>query len=229
MKIQGEHRFQAPRDEVWKALLDPEVLSRTVPGSEGLEQTADNEFRGQLKMKIGPVQGLFEGKVQLSDLDPPNGYKMKIEGRGAPGFLNATGLISLSDAGSDSSLVGATLLHYEVDAQVGGRIASVGQRLVESAAKVITRQALEGLEAQIDARVAARADAGDARADAGDAGDGTGDAVKGPPAPAPTQARAAAGFAGGLLNELLPKGANRWLLLAAILALGFALFQVFKD
>lgn len=214
MKIHGEHHFQAPRDEVWQALLDPEVLSRTIPGSEGLEQTAENEFRGKLKMKIGPVQGLFEGTVQLSDLDPPNGYKLKIEGRGAPGFMNATGLISLSEAGADGARVGATLLEYEVDAQVGGRIASVGQRLVESAAKVITRQALEELEAQIDARVAV------GRSEIGAA-------VEAPQAP--TQARAAAGFAGGLLSELLPKGANRWLLLAALLAFGFAVFLVFKD
>jgi len=148
------------------------------------------------------------------DLDPPNGYKLKIEGRGASGFINATGLISLSDADADDASAGGTVLQYEVDAQVGGRIASVGQRLVESAAKVITRQALEGLEVQIDARVA-----GGTNVDP--------DAVEAPPAP--TQARAAAGFAGGLLNELFPKGTNRWLLLAAILALGFALFLVLKD
>ena len=74
MKLQGEHHFDAPRDEVWKALLDPEVLSRTVPGSEGLEQTAENEFSGKLKMKIGPVQGVFQGKVALSELDPPSGW-----------------------------------------------------------------------------------------------------------------------------------------------------------
>ena len=74
MKIQGEHRFKAPREKVWEALLDPEVLSRTVPGSEGLEQTGENEFGGKLKMKIGPVQGVFEGKVALSDLEPTQSF-----------------------------------------------------------------------------------------------------------------------------------------------------------
>ncbi len=219
MKIQGKHRFQAPREAVWEALLDAEVLSRTVPGSEGLEQTAENEFRGKLKMKIGPVQGLFDGKVQLFDLDPPNGYKIKIEGRGVSGFMNATGVISLSDSDDDGAETGATVLEYEVDAQVGGRIASVGQRLVESAAKVITRQALEALEAQIDARVAA----------VGDAATGEEDASPVEAPPAPTQAEAASGLIVGLVREFLPKGTNLWLLAAALLGLSFALVMVFKD
>jgi len=210
VKIHGEHRFNAPREEVWKALLDPEVLGRTVPGSEGLEQTGDNEFAGKLKMKIGPVQGLFEGKVRLSDLDPPSGYTMTIEGRGTPGFINGTGVIRLRDDDA------GTLLDYEVDVQVGGRIASVGQRLIESSAKVITRQSLESLEAQITARQAAGAASG------GDA------AASAEPPAAPSQAKMAAGFAGGLLAELLPKGVRRWAWLAAVLASVVVLIVVLR-
>ncbi len=155
MKIQGEHRFAAPRQEVWKALLDPDVLSRTVPGSQGLENTGDNEFKGELKMKIGPVQGVFQGKVALENLDPPNGYTLKLDGRGAPGFVNGSGAIRLED-----DPAGGTVLHYDVDAQVGGRIAGVGQRLLDSSAKVITRQALEALDVQIQARSASAASGG---------------------------------------------------------------------
>jgi carbon monoxide dehydrogenase subunit G len=147
LKIQGEHRFSAPRQEVWKALLDPDVLSRTVPGSQGLERTGDNEFKGELTMKIGPVSGVFQGKVALENLDAPNGYTLKLDGRGAQGFVNGNGAIHLED-----DPAGGTLLRYEVDAQVGGRIAGVGQRLLDSSAKVITRQALEALDVQIQAR-----------------------------------------------------------------------------
>ena len=155
MKIQGEHRFSAPREEVWKALLDPDVLSRTMPGSKGLEQTGDNEFKGELTMKIGPVSGVFQGKVTLQNLDPLTGYTLKLDGRGAPGFVNGTGAIRLEDDPG-----GGTVLHYEVDAQVGGRIAGVGQRLLDSSAKVITRQALEALDVQIQARSANAASGG---------------------------------------------------------------------
>ena len=207
MKLQGEQHLLAPRDEVWKALLDPEVLSKTVPGSEGLEQTGENEFSGTLKMKIGPVQGVFQGKVKLSDLRPPSGYKLTIEGRGPVGFVNGTGDLTLTEEGE------GTLLTYEIDAQVGGRIASVGQRLVESSAKVITRQALAALQAQIEARVAPAAVA------ATEKGAGAEAAV---PAAA-SNAKMAAGFAGGLLNELLPKGGIRWALGAGLLALGVVL------
>ncbi len=212
MKLQGEHHLLAPRDEVWKALLDPEVLSKTVPGSEGLEQTGENEFSGRLKMKIGPVQGVFQGKVELSDLRPPSGYKIKIEGQGPVGFVHGTGDLTLTQEGE------GTLLIYEVDAQVGGRIASVGQRLVESSAKVITRQALAALEAQIEARV------GRAGEPATETGTG---ASAAPVPPAPSPAKMAAGFAGGLLDELLPKGASRWALVAGLFTLGVVLILWF--
>ena len=146
MKLTGDYTFEASRDEVWKALLDPEVLSRTLPGCEDLRQSAENTFEGKLAMKVGPVQGVFQGKVELSDLTPPTGYTLTLTGKGAPGFVNGKGRLELEESGA------TTLLRYEVDAQVGGRIAGVGQRLLDSSAKVITRQALEGLDAQIRRR-----------------------------------------------------------------------------
>ena len=143
MKISGDYTIDAPRELVWQALLDPDVLARTLPGCEELEKVGENKYEGKLKMKIGPVQGVFEGGVELGDLDPLNGYTMKIEGKGPPGFMNGNGNLRLADD------EGGTKLSYEIDAQVGGRIASIGQRLVESSAKVITKQGLKGLDKQI--------------------------------------------------------------------------------
>ncbi|MDE2691359.1 MAG: carbon monoxide dehydrogenase subunit G [Acidobacteriota bacterium] len=187
MKIKGSHTLAVPRGVVWEAILDPEVLSRTLPGCEDMAPVGDNRFRGKLKMKVGPVQGVFEGGVELLDLDPPNGYNLKMDGKGAPGFVNGNGSIRLEDEGD-----GGTLLHYEIDAQVGGRIAAVGQRLLDSSAKVLTRQGLQGLEQQLAARQPAPASV-PAPADTSEAA----------PA-APSQAAFAGRFAAGMAREFWP-------------------------
>lgn len=197
MKIQGEHRFAAARQEVWRALLDPDVLSRTVPGSQGLERTGDNEFKGELTMKIGPVSGVFQGKVSLENLDPPNGYTLKLDGRGAPGFVNGRGAIRLED---DST--GGTVLHYDVDAQVGGRIAGVGQRLLDSSAKVITRQALEALDVQIQARSSARGSGSSTPEGRESAASSSLTRPEAPPPP--STVKFAAGVVKGVIVDLVP-------------------------
>ncbi len=194
MKITGKHALAVPRDVVWEAILDPEVLSRTLPGCEDMAPVGDNQFRGKLKMKIGPVQGLFEGGVELLDLDPPNGYNLKMDGKGAPGFVTGTGAIRLEDTDDNG-----TLLHYDIDARVGGRIAAVGQRLLDSSAKVLTRQGLQGLDRQLEARAAAAA------ATAG--------------AEAPSQAAFAGRFAAGLAKELWPYLAGGALVVLAAIAI----------
>ncbi len=193
MKVTGKHPLAVSRGVVWEAILDPEVLSRTLPGCEDMAPVGDNQFRGKLKMKVGPVQGLFEGGVELLDLDPPNGYNLKMDGKGAPGFVTGTGSIRLEDADD-----GGTLLHYDIDARVGGRIAAVGQRLLDSSAKVLTRQGLQGLEEQLAAR-AARAAA--------------------PAATAPSQAAFAGRFAAGLAKELWPYLAGGALVVLAAIAI----------
>ncbi len=239
MKLTGDHLYQHPRELVFRALLDPEVLSRTLPGCEELEQVDDNQFAGKLKMKVGPVQGVFQGKVELLDIDPPNGYRLQIDGSGAPGFMNGSGTLRLEDAD------GATKLSYDIDAKVGGKIASIGQRLVESSAKVITRQGLAGLEVQLD-RLAEEAGSGvDARATvvaepsvvAGPSAvaepspptDNATPKTQGSTAPAnagPSQAEFASDFAKGLVEELVPKG-SRWVLIAAPLLLAIIAVAVF--
>ncbi len=201
MKIEGQHTFNAPRELVWKTVLDPEVLAAVLPGCEDFQEVGENEFTGTLKIKVGPVQGKFKGKVLLSDLEEPSSYNMRIQGKGAPGFVDGKGQLRLEDEGS------STILHYAVDAKVGGRIASVGQRLLDSSSKVITRQALEGLEQQVNAQAAAAA----------------GDEPP-PEIETPSQAEFAAEFTKGMVDELVPKDRRPMLFgIAAIvvLAVGF--------
>jgi uncharacterized protein len=178
MKLAGSHTFPFPRTVVWAALMDPEVLARTLPGCERLERVGgEDRFAGALQVAIGPVKGQFQGTLDLTDLHPPERYKMLLEGQGASGFVKGEGAIWLEEvaAGTD--------LHYDLDAEVGGRLAGVGQRLLESSAKSVARQGLAGLEQQLRARqVAAESaarpavSAGAATAGiAGTAGQGVGD------------------------------------------------------
>ena len=149
MKVEGKYLFDVAPQEVWDGLLDPAVLAATMPGCEKLELVGENQYEGTLDIKVGPVQGKFQGKIQLEDIRAPEGYTMKVDGRGSPGFVKATAVVDLVGEGDQ------TRLDYEGDAQVGGRIASVGQRLLDSSAKSIIKQSLEGLNETLKARSAA--------------------------------------------------------------------------
>jgi uncharacterized protein len=148
MKLEGDYSFEAGIQEVWDALFDPAVLAAVMPGCEKLE-LVDGSYLGEIKVKVGPIQGKFSGKVDLSDMVEPKSYKMTVDGRGAQGFVKATATIELASEGT------GTKIHYDSDAQVGGKIASVGQRLVETSAKAIVKQSLEGLAENIKIRSAA--------------------------------------------------------------------------
>jgi carbon monoxide dehydrogenase subunit G len=185
MKIEGSYPFAAPRDVLWPMLLDPATLANVMPGCEKLETVGENQFQGILKIKVGPVQGKFQGEVTLADIQTPHSYNFFIDGKGAPGFVKGSGSLRLEADGD------MTLLHYSGDAQVGGRLASVGQRLLDTSANAIIRQSLEGLGQQVQARMMA-----DASSELG-----MGDAPV-PPAP-PSQAAFAAGVAKNLVEEYL--------------------------
>ena len=225
MKIAGEQTYAVSKDDLWQAILDAEVLSRTLPGCEDLKQTGENEYAGKLKMKVGPVQGIFEGKVTITDLDPPNSYNLVIDGKGAPGFVKGTGHIDLEEGEE------GTLLRYDIDAQVGGRIAAVGQRLLDSSAKVITRQGLEGLGRQLEARRAeAEADTDEGEGDAQEFVDDDPNATHRikelPAAPeGPTQAELAKEVIKGVADDLVPTPV-RWMLVVGAILLILTLVAV---
>ena len=131
MNLRGEHTVPAPRALVWGALNDPAMLQACIPGIESLEQRSDSEFAATVAARIGPVSARFRGTVTLSERDPPNGYR--IEGRGeggAAGFARGGARVRLADADD-----GATLLTWEADVQVGGKLAQIGSRLVGGAAR----------------------------------------------------------------------------------------------
>ena len=132
MTMNGEVQLAAPREAVWEKLNDPAVLKACIPGCEELERTDDGGFRAVAKMKVGPVSARFKGKVALSDLDPPNGYKISGEGEGGvAGFAKGGAVVKLTEKD------GGTLLSYDVESQIGGKLAQLGQRLVNGAAKKV--------------------------------------------------------------------------------------------
>ncbi len=204
MKIEGQHTFAAPRDQVWNTVLDPDVLGNVLPGCEDFHEVGENRFEGLLKIKVGPVQGKFKGTVELTDLVEPSSYNLRVQGNGPPGFVDGKGTLNLEDAGE------STVLHYEVDAKVGGRIASVGQRLLDSSSKVITRQALEGLDQHVTAARTA-AETGEEPAEI----------------EAPSQAEFAAAVTKGVVDDLVPKERRPVLIgIGAVVILGLAFLAV---
>jgi carbon monoxide dehydrogenase subunit G len=130
MTMTGEVDLAAPREAVWAKLNDPEVLKACIPGCESLELIGDHEFQAVAVNKVGPVKARFKGKVRLTDLDPPNGYKISGEGDGGvAGFAKGGAEVKLTPKDS------GTLLTYTVEAQIGGKLAQLGQRLINGAAK----------------------------------------------------------------------------------------------
>ena len=132
MNMSGEVQLAASRETVWAKLNDADTLRACIPGCEELEKVSDTEFRAVATSKIGPVKARFKGRVQLTDLDPPNGYRISGEGDGGvAGFAKGGATVSLSDK------EGGTLLTYNVEAQIGGKLAQLGQRLINGAAKKV--------------------------------------------------------------------------------------------
>jgi len=150
VKLEGDYRFDAAVQDVWNALFDPAVLAAALPGCEKLD-LVDGAYVGEMTIKVGPISGKFTGKVQLEDKVEPERYKMIVDGRGPQGFVKATATIALAADGD------GTKLHYDADAQIGGKIASVGQRLIDASARAITKQALDNLHENIKRRVAQKA------------------------------------------------------------------------
>jgi carbon monoxide dehydrogenase subunit G len=174
MDMSGEKRINAPRDAVWAALNDPEALKAAIPGCESVDKKSDTEFAAKVALAIGPVKAKFAGEVTLTDLDPPNGYTLTGQGSGGvAGFGKGEAKVSLRDD------AGATVIAYQVHASVGGKLAQVGQRLIDSTAKKLADQFFEKFTAHVEASAGGGAPASAAQ-----------------PAPAPKAPAAAAGNSG---------------------------------
>jgi carbon monoxide dehydrogenase subunit G len=146
MDMTGERRIPAPRQTVWEALNNTEVLKASIPGCESLEKLADDQMKATAAVKVGPISARFSGKVQLTDIDPPNGYRISGEGQGGvAGFAKGGANVVLTDDGAD------TLLSYQVNAQVGGKLAQLGGRLIDATAKQMADAFFDRFSAQVQA------------------------------------------------------------------------------
>jgi uncharacterized protein len=150
MDMTGERRIPAPRSMVWDALNDPEVLKACIPGCERLEVTSEHDMEATAAVRIGPISSRFNGKVHLSDIDPQNSYTISGEGQGGvAGFAKGGAKVRLADDG-----LTATLLTYEVQAQVGGKLAQLGARLIDSTAKSLADTFFNNFTQELTLRMA---------------------------------------------------------------------------
>ncbi|MFK0275749.1 carbon monoxide dehydrogenase subunit G [Ensifer sp. NPDC090286] len=135
MDMTGEERIAAGRDAVWRGLNDPEILKRCIPGCQSLEMTSPTELAAVVKIKIGPVSASFTGNVVLSNLNPPESYTISGEGKGGiAGFAKGGADVALTEDGDE------TVLRYDVKAEIGGKLAQLGSRLIDSTAKKLAQQ-----------------------------------------------------------------------------------------
>jgi len=145
MEMQGERRIPAPRQIVWERLNDPETLKQCIPGCESVDKVSDTEFTAKVRAKVGPVSARFSGKVTLSDLDPPSGYTISGEGTGGvAGFAKGSAKVALEEDG------GETVMRYGVQAQVGGKLAQIGSRLVDGTARKLANQFFDRFAAAVN-------------------------------------------------------------------------------
>ena len=146
MELQGKYSLKADREQVWTALNDPTILQQCIPGCETLTKASDTNFSASVVAKVGPVKAKFTGEVELTELSPPSSYKISGEGKGgAAGFASGSADVKLEE--SDE---GGTILSYSVNAQVGGKLAQIGSRLVDSTAKKLSREFFDKFTELVD-------------------------------------------------------------------------------
>jgi carbon monoxide dehydrogenase subunit G len=143
MKIESTQELHAPRDRIYSALTDPEVLRHCIPGCESLEKTAEDTYSATLKAGVGSIKGTFKGEVRLEDMCPPEHYRIVVEGKGAIGFAKGSADFDLEEKG------GVTVIKYSGELQIGGTIAGVGQRMIQGAAKMMASRFFAALEAEV--------------------------------------------------------------------------------
>jgi carbon monoxide dehydrogenase subunit G len=144
MTLDGSHHFKAPRDRVWALFTDPAVLARATPGCERLDPIGPDEFSATLSVGVAAVKGTYQGRLAIVDKNAPEGYTLRVEGSGRPGFVKGEGRLTLTEQD------GGTLVSIKAEAQVGGLIAAVGQRLIGAAGRMLMTQFFSALEAELD-------------------------------------------------------------------------------
>jgi carbon monoxide dehydrogenase subunit G len=146
MRVEGEHLFDGPREEVWAMVRDPEVLAGLLPGTTDMKQLSDSEYEGSITLRIGPVTGAFTGKINVENEKPPGSCKLIAEGEGKPGFFKGEGNVELIEQ------EGGTLMKYEGEIQIGGKLAGVGQRLIDMTSKSMIKQGMKSLDKVLSER-----------------------------------------------------------------------------
>jgi uncharacterized protein len=146
MKVDATHEIKAPRERVYAALVDPEVLRLAIPGCESLEKVDENHYNAILKAGVGPIKGTFKGEVRLEEMRPPDHYRIVVQGKGGVGFAKGSADFDLEEKD------GGTLIKYSGEMQIGGPIAGVGQRMIQGAAKMMASQFFAKLEAEVKNR-----------------------------------------------------------------------------
>lgn len=147
MKIEGTQLLPGTREQVWELFNDPERLAKLLPGCERLELDGKNRYKVTIRFALAAFSGAYSGSVELSEQKPPKSMRMRLEGKGAPGFMKGEGKLELVEAKG-----GQTEVRYAGEAQVGGLIAAVGQRIIEAAAKKILQQLFQSASAQLQNR-----------------------------------------------------------------------------
>ena len=153
MKVEGEHTFNATREQVWNLFRDTEVMAAALPGTKRMDAVGSNEYEADMHVRVGPVVGDFSGNLMISNENFPENYTMTVQGKGKPGFIKGTGDITLIDQGE-----GGTLMKYTGEVQIGGKLAGVGQRLIDTVSKSIIKQAFETLDQVLVEKTAAAAE-----------------------------------------------------------------------
>ena len=151
MKIEGEYNFDAPRQEVWNTVRDPDELMKALPGTQSFKQVSDSEYEGSINLRVGPVNGTFAGKLTVSDENPPESCTLTVEGKGAAGFIKGVGHVVLTEQGENK-----TLFKYTGELSIGGKLAGIGQRLMDSVGKSILSKGLETLNKNLVAKLATK-------------------------------------------------------------------------
>lgn len=194
MKLEGEYTFDGPREQVWELVRDPDVLVTALPGAKSLEQIGENEYEGEMNLRVGPVAGVFAGRLVVSNEQPPKSCTLTVEGKGKQGFVEGTGHVNLEEVEDNK-----TLMKYEGDVQVGGKLASVGQRLVETASKSIIRQGLDTMNNALVARLEAQQTGGEVEFTA------------------PSESEFAVSVARDMAGEALSSRAFKWIIGAVVI------------